>query len=119
MVSTPNYQLFQPDDDDFVDVFTQIDDNFTKIDQDMNRYDIQIFTASGTWTKPARCKRVSLIVVGGGGSGGGAGATAAGQSASGGGGGGGGYSTKLFLGTDLSATEPVGIGAGGVAATAG
>src|SRR5436190_679898 len=66
MVSTPNYQLFQPDDDDFVDVFTQIDDNFTKIDQDMNRYDIQIFTASGTWTKPARCKRVSLIVVAGG-----------------------------------------------------
>lgn len=119
MVSTPNYQFLQPDPNDFVNVITQLNDNFAKVDQDMNRFDWNIFTASGTWTKPARCKRVEVIVVGGGSSGGGCGATAGGQSSSGTGGAGGGWSRKLFLATSLSATETVDVGAGGAASAAG
>lgn len=33
----------------------------------------QVFTSSGTWNKPARCKKVEVIVVGGGGAGAGSG----------------------------------------------
>lgn len=119
MVSTPNYQLLQPDDDDFVDVVTQLNDNWTRIDQDMNRFDVQIFTGAGTWTKPARCKRVICEVIGGGGAGGGSGATAGGQAACGGGGGGGGYSRKLFLASSLASTEAIDVGAGGTGAASG
>lgn len=119
MVSTPNYQFLQPDPNDFVNVVTQLNDNLTKVDQDMNRYDVQIFTADGTWTKPARCKRVRVRVQGGGGSGGGAAATGVGQISLSGAGGGGGYSEKTFLATALSSTETVNVGAGGAAATAG
>ena len=48
--STPNYQLRKPETSDNVIVGTDLDDNFDKIDQDMNRYDRQVFTSSGTWT---------------------------------------------------------------------
>lgn len=119
MVSTPNYQLLQPDPADFVNVTTQIDDNLTKIDQDMNRFDVQVFTATGTWTKPARCKRVDVEVQGGGGGSGGCAATGAGQTALTGGGGAGGYSRKSFLATALSSSETVTVGAGGNGGAAG
>lgn len=119
MVSTPNYQLIQPVTTDFVDVVSHLDDNWTKIDQDMNRFDTQVFIATGTWTKPARCKRVMVEVQGAGGSAGGAAATGAAQGAVSGAGGGGGYSRKLFLASALSATETVTIGTGGAAAAAG
>lgn len=72
---------------------------------------IQIFTASGTWTKPAGCRAVEVKLVGGGGSGG--------NSTSGGtGGGGGGYSEK-FITSGLGATETITVGAGGTAAANG
>lgn len=73
----------------------------------------QIFTAGGTWTKPSNVGANSLIFVecwGGG---------AGGQSAGGGGGGGGAYCAKLFLASELGATETVSIGAGGGTSVAG
>ena len=89
---TTNYGLVKPTagTGELVSVQAHLDDNWDKIDQDMNRYDWQIFTANGTWNKPARCKRVEVIVVGGGGSGGGTAATSTSQVAGSGGGGGGG-----------------------------
>jgi len=73
----------------------------------------QVFTASGTWTKPAGLDgntQVRVQLFGGGGGGG---------SGSGGGGGGGAGVTLIFLASELGATETVTIGAGGAVNTVG
>ena len=73
----------------------------------------QVFTANGTWTKPAGVKAVNVTVVGGGGSGGGTVnlASIAGQ-------GGSGAATAIaFLDSGLGATETITIGAGVAGAT--
>ncbi|MGB3900444.1 MAG: hypothetical protein WA973_18055 [Mesorhizobium sp.] len=71
----------------------------------------EVFTASGTWTKPAGLPPDALIRVqvwGGGGGGGGRK-----------GGGGGGYSEGVFLASSLSSTVIVTVGAGGANASTG
>ena len=76
---------------------------------------IDVFTANGTWTKPAGAKSVHVVVIGGGG-GGGSGrksASAAVGAASGGGGGGAAYSERILDASILGATESVTVGAGG------
>src|SRR5689334_2895864 len=100
---TPNYLLVKPTagTGEPVSVQAHLDDNWDKIDQDMNRFDRQVFSANGTWNKPARAKRVVCKVIGAGGSGGGTAATGAGAAACAGAGGGGGYSEKLFLASAL------------------
>lgn len=75
----------------------------------------QVFTASGTWTKPAGLKRAKVTVVGGGGAGGGAPATIGGEVSVGSGGAGGGASSKVIAAGSLGATETVTVGAGGTA----
>ena len=74
---------------------------------------VQQFTASGTWTKPAGCKRIWLRCVGGGGGSGGATAAAA-QFACGSGGASGGYAEGVYDVTGISSAA-VTIGAGGAA----
>ncbi len=73
----------------------------------------QIFTASGTWTKPTGCRKVLVRVLGAGGGGGGA----SGASARAGGGGSGAYTEKLI---DVSAitSETVTVGGGAAGGTA-
>jgi hypothetical protein len=76
------------------------------------------FTSSGTYTPSPGL--VFAIIEGVGTGGGGGGATgAAGGSFSGSGGGGGGYSRKLVAATDIGASRPVTIGAGGAGGSAG
>ena len=72
---------------------------------------MQVFTTSGTWTKPAGVTKIKVTGVGGGGSGGG-GQTSTTSAA--GGGGAGGYFVKVI---DVSAisSETVTIGSGGAA----
>lgn len=78
---------------------------------------VQVFTASGTWTKPAGCIRVRVMVIGAGGGGGGADGGSS-QSGAGGGGGGGGGSIEWIDVTGVS-SESVTIGTGGSGGAAG
>ncbi len=76
---------------------------------DLSSTDVQIFTTSGTWTKPTGALAVFVYLFGGGGAGGGSN----GGNQGGGGGGGGGSARKVFGANALGATEAITIGAGG------
>jgi hypothetical protein len=78
-------------------------------------YNYQSFTASGTWTKPTNLSGTEMVVVQLWGAGGGGGSCKNASGGSGGGGGGGAFVEARFRASDLSATETVTIGAGGIA----
>ena len=78
---------------------------------------IQVFTADGTYTKPAGLKRAKVQAVGPGGGGGGVSST--GTDSAGGGGCGGGFAEKTIEAGAIGATESVVVGQGGAGGAAG
>lgn len=80
---------------------------------------VEIFAASGTWTKPDSALYVEVEMVGGGGGGAGCSTTVAGECAMGAGGSGAGYARKRFDAAALLPTENVVVGVAGAAGTAG
>ncbi len=82
--------------------------------------DSQTFTGNGTWTKQPGMTYVKVTLIGGGGGGGGAYGGSAGTNRYGASGAGGGALTeRIFLASDLGATESVVVGAGGTGGTGG
>lgn len=80
---------------------------------------IDIFTSSGTWTKPTGCQMVMLKLVSGGGGGGSGRRGATGTTRGGGGGGGPAFhGTWLIPASQLGSTESVTVGAGGTGGAA-
>lgn len=75
----------------------------------------QVFTASGTYTKPAGLKRLKVTVIGGGG--GGAGCDSGSGYVVSYGGGGGGVAIKVIEASALLSSETVTVGTGGTAST--
>jgi hypothetical protein len=75
---------------------------------------LQEFGSTGTWTKPPGAKFITVEVWGGGGGGQSSPAPGSPTAFAQSGGGGGGYMTRTYTADQLSATEPVVVGAGGV-----
>lgn len=71
-------------------------------------YVMNVYTAPGTWTKPAGLKALKVTVVGGGG---------AGKGGSGVGGGGGGTSIEYYDAPAIPGPQPYTVGSGGAAVT--
>lgn len=82
-------------------------------------YDYQLFTGSGTWTKPTNLSGNEMVVVQLWGAGGGGGGSFAANNSFAGGGGGGAYVEYKCRASDLTGTVTVTIGAAGTAGSAG
>jgi hypothetical protein len=79
--------------------------------------DYQLFTATGTWTKPAGISANAIVFVEVWAAGGGGGMTGSNTDNTAGGGGGGSYGSLYKLASTLGATVSVTIGSGGTGAT--
>jgi hypothetical protein len=80
---------------------------------------VQTFTANGTWTKPAGCRKIVVEAIGGGGGGGGAATSGGGNAAAASGGASGFYGISDPIDVTGVSSGAVVIGGGGNGATAG
>lgn len=80
---------------------------------------VQVFTASGTYTPSSGLKYAIIEMVGGGGGGGGLGAATVAQSNAASGGGSGGYTRAALTAAQVGAGGPVVVGAGGAGGAIG
>ena len=91
----------------------------TPISNSVNDMSTTVLTASGTYSKPSNLLFAIVEIIGGGGGGGGCDGQGGGTFGAAGGGGSGGSSKRLFLASELAASETVTIGSGGGAGGTG
>lgn len=96
--------------------FTGLYDNGNRVITQVN---LQVFTASGTYTPTTGMQYCEVICVGGGGGGGGVANSSAGNSTGAGGGGSGGFSMSTLSAADVGASKVVTVGAAGSGGTSG
>lgn len=108
-----NFQLLTP-----TSTLATLDTN-SKIPVTNTYFDYQLFTSTGTWTKPTGLTGNEVVLVQAWGAGGGGGTTGTGGANGGGGGGGGAFLEHKFRASDLGATVTVTVGTGATATIGG
>ncbi|MGW6295178.1 glycine-rich domain-containing protein, partial [Streptomyces sp. NPDC055058] len=117
MQTTPNGIPF-PESSDNVRLWEHFAQMAAAIDPQLDMPVRQVFTASGTWSKPDGAKWLRVQVLGAGGGGGGVPGTTSSTAAAGGGGGGGGYAESIIAAASVGESVAVTVGAGGAGGTA-
>ncbi|GHA01573.1 hypothetical protein ACFOOM_12065 [Streptomyces echinoruber] len=120
MSQTTGKGLIYPESNDHARIWEWLQSLATSADAAIpGSVDVQVFTSSGTWTRPAGALWVEVHVQAAGGGSGGVASTGSGQAACAPGGGGGEYARGFFTAAAAGASQSITVGVGGAGGAAG